>query len=233
MTARQVHGMGITGLDIHVVTPETHPLELFGLAASADVQRLLGRAGIQLHTGTSATQRADGALLLEPTDDVIDRTRVVALPELKGREIPGLPCDESGFVPVDDHGRVPGLDGVYAAGDMTARDIKQGGLAAQQADAVAEMLAHEAGVDIDPQPYRAVLRGTLLTGAEEHHLRDSEHGVGVASTELMWWPPGKIAGSYLAPYLAGEVGERLMDLPPYRARRVIELELTPKESDHV
>ncbi len=233
MTAKQVRGMGIESLEIHFVTPEEHPLDLFGLAAAADVRRLLGRAGIHLHTGVRARQRQDGALLLEPTDQVLDRTRVVALPELKGPGLPGLPSDEHGFVPVDDFGRVRGVDGVYAAGDMTARPVKQGGLAAQQADAIAEMLAHEAGADIEPTPYRPVLRGTLLTGAEDHHLRDTEHGVGVATSELMWWPPGKVAGAYLAPYLAGEVGERLMDLPPHRASRPIDLPLPGMEAHRV
>ena len=57
------------------------------------------------------------------------------------------------------------MDGVFAAGDATTFPIKQGGLAAQQADAVAEMVACAAGADIRPQPFRPILRGTLLTGA--------------------------------------------------------------------
>jgi sulfide:quinone oxidoreductase len=42
---------------------------------------------------------------------------------------------------------------VYAAGDITAFPVKQGGIAAEQADAVAEMLASEAGADVTPAPF--------------------------------------------------------------------------------
>ena len=65
----------------------------------------------------------------------------IALPELAGSALPGLPHDDEGFTPVDDYGRVDGLDDVYAVGDMTARPIKQGGLAAQQADSAAAAIA--------------------------------------------------------------------------------------------
>ena len=45
----------------------------------------------------------------------------------------GVPSEPNfGFIPVDHHGRVDGLDGVYAAGDATNFPIKQGGLATQQ-----------------------------------------------------------------------------------------------------
>ena len=42
--------------------------------------------------------------------------------------------------------------------------VNQGGPAAEQADAVAEVIAASVGVDIDPQPFRPILRGLLLTG---------------------------------------------------------------------
>ena len=57
-----------------------------------------------------------------------------------------------------------GAANVWAAGDAIAFPIKQGGLAAQQAGAAAESIAAEAGADIEPQPFRPVLRGVLLTG---------------------------------------------------------------------
>jgi sulfide:quinone oxidoreductase len=62
------------------------------------------------------------------------------------------------FIDTDAHGRVARLDGVFAAGDAPSFPVKQGGLAAQQADAVAEMIAASVGVDIDPQPFRPILR---------------------------------------------------------------------------
>jgi sulfide:quinone oxidoreductase len=49
--------------------------------------------------------------------------------------------------------------------------IKQGGIATQQADAVAQAIAAKAGADLTPQPFRPVLRGLLLTGAVPQYLR--------------------------------------------------------------
>ena len=64
---------------------------------------------------------------------------------MEGPGIDGLPADEDGFIPVDDHGRVKGVEDIYAAGDGTNFPIKQGGLGTQQADAVAEHIAHRVG----------------------------------------------------------------------------------------
>ena len=59
--------------------------------------------------------------------------RVVALPTMTGPSISGVPASLGGFLPVDAHGKVLGVDGIYAAGDGTSFPVKQGGLAAQQA----------------------------------------------------------------------------------------------------
>jgi sulfide:quinone oxidoreductase len=126
----------------------------------------------------------------------------------------GLPCDDDGFIPVDRHGRVPRAPDVWAAGDATNFPLKQGGLATQQADAVAEALAAELGAPVEAQPFRPVLRGLLLTGGAPLYLRSALSPSGrPASAEsrvlrsrvsgrALWWPPGKIAGRYLAPLLA-------------------------------
>ena len=87
---------------------------------------------------------------------------------------------------------------------MTTRPLKQGGLAAQQADvAAADIAAQIAGGDVDVQPYRPTLQGMLLTGAEPLYL---QHDLGApvsseASREPLWWPPQKVAGAHLGPYL--------------------------------
>jgi sulfide:quinone oxidoreductase len=213
MTAQQAWGMCIDDLTVHLVTPEQQPLEAFGRAPSDDVRDLLDRVGIRLHTATEAEELQDGGLVLHPSEERLERTPIVALPVLEGPRIKGLPSNAHGFIPVDDFGRVGGLRNVYAAGDATVFPVKQGGLAAQQADAVAQMIAFRAGARIEPRPFRPVLRGTLLTGTDDHHLRSTAHGAGVVSEQLMWWPPGKIAGAYLAPYLVGELGSTLVDIP--------------------
>lgn len=86
-------------------------------------------------------------------------------------------------------------------------------MAAQQADAVAEVIAASAGADVDPQPFRPVLRGVLLTGGAPRYLHADISGeAGDDSTisgRALWWPPNKLAGRYLAPYLSSQVGDAL------------------------
>jgi sulfide:quinone oxidoreductase len=143
--------------------------------------------------------------------------RVVSLPRLAGPSIPGLPSDAEGFVVTTDQGSVQGLHGVYAAGDAVSFPINQGGIAAQQADAVAERVAARAGARVTPRPFRPVLRGLLLTGGVPRYLRsDAAGGRGDTSevaTEPLWWPPTKVAGRYLAPFLADLAGHELPGTP--------------------
>ncbi|MEO8968961.1 MAG: FAD-dependent oxidoreductase [Solirubrobacteraceae bacterium] len=201
MTARDVQAMGIDDTRLHLITPEATPLAIFGPHASQAVATMLDRAGVSFVGDTHAQQTADGRLALLPSDELLDADRVVALPTIEGTQIPGVPGDERGFTPVDDHGRVQGLIDVYAAGDGTTYPVKQGGLACQQADAIAELLAAAAGADIDPQPFRPVLRGRLLTGHHAHypmHDQTTDH----AAPELrLWSAPHKINGRYLTPWL--------------------------------
>lgn len=206
MTARQAWRMGADRIRFFVVTPEDRPLAIFGTAASDAVAALLEAQSIEF-VGSVYASVEDNAVIIDPSGRRIDVDRVVSLPALEGRRIPGVPADRDGFIPVDDHGRVRALDGVYAAGDGTAFPIKQGGLATQQADAVAAAIAVVAGAPIEAKPFRPVLRGLLLTGGGDRYLR---HGVAGRDGEpevadhALWWPPSKIAGRYLAPYLFGQ-----------------------------
>src|SRR4029450_9175869 len=67
-----------------------------------------------------------------------------------------------------------------------------------------------AGVALRPRPFRPVLRGLLLTGEGPRYLRGELAPGGQepsqASAEPLWWPPAKIVGRYLAPFLARVVG---------------------------
>jgi sulfide:quinone oxidoreductase len=135
--------------------------------------------------------------------------RVVALPRLEGYDS-GVPHDAQGFIPTDEYGRVPGLDDVYAAGDLTSFPVKQGGIATQQADAAAAAIAVQTGAKVEPIPFRPVLRGQFLTGFFPRYLRaDPDARTSTVSTEPLWWPPAKIVGQHLAPFLAAHLG-----LPP-------------------
>jgi sulfide:quinone oxidoreductase len=199
------------GLEIEpwVVTHEQRPLGVFGAEASGSIAELLSGAGVRLWTGAFAESVEDGRLWLS-MEGGLPVDLAVALPRPVGRRLPGLPADAHGFVPVDEHGRVVGLKDVYAAGDMTSRPIKQGGLATQQADVAAATIAAAAGAPVEPGVYRPVLRALLLTGGNPRYLRraSGERG-GAASDDAPWWPPHKIAGRDLAPYLAAHPELRL------------------------
>ena len=191
------------GADLVLVTPERTPLAAFGAEHETAVGALLAERGIELRTGAKVEEFADGRLWLGLGSLEVDA--VIALPRLVGPHVRGAPSDRLGFVPVDDFTRVRGLDGVHAVGDVAAHVLKQGGLATQQADVAATVIAAEAGAEVHPSPYRPVLRGLLLTGGEPLHLRSDPTGGSSASDELLWWPSGKIAGRHLAPYLAQQL----------------------------
>jgi len=205
MTARQAWSMGMDRIRFTLVTPEERPLAMFGVPASEAVGELLDAHAIDF-VGSSYPSVGYGYVLADPGGRRIDVDRVVALPTLDGPSLAGVPTDAAGFIPVDLHGRVPSLTGVYAAGDGTTFPIKQGGLATQQADAVAEILAAEVGAPVEPEPFRPVLRGLLLTGGDDRYLRHAiagGDGEGEAAGHTLWWPPTKIAGRYLSSYLFG------------------------------
>jgi sulfide:quinone oxidoreductase len=205
MTARAVDSMGIDDVRLQLISPERSPLELFGQAASGAVAELLDAANITFTGDSQAQARADGRLELLPDGTPVDAERIVALPTMDGPQILGIPGDGRGFIPVDDHCRVVGLADVYAAGDGTTFPVKQGGLACQQADAVAEQIAAAAGADVDPQPFKPVLRGRLLIGRGAQYLEQALDGDAERESrppELqLWSAPHKVEGRYLTPWL--------------------------------
>ncbi|HXW59094.1 MAG TPA: FAD-dependent oxidoreductase [Solirubrobacteraceae bacterium] len=205
LTAARVAERRLADVHLTIATPEPSPLEVFGASATRHVRELCADRGIALKTAVRARSFENGRLELE-SGEYLQAEGIVALPELKGEPIAGVPCDDAGFIPVDEHGAVRGLPGVYAAGDGARYPIKQGGLAAQQADAAAEAIAAYLGTDIEPQPFSARLRGELLTGLEPTYLvaRAAEAGSRESNIafEPLWSPRGKIASRYLAPYLA-------------------------------
>ena len=188
-------------LEVWLVTHEARALGVFGPEVSARMGDRLDEAGVRLRTGAFAQAVEDGRLWLDmeggfPVD------LVVTLPRLVGPAISGLPADQHGFLLVDAHGRVDGAPDVYAAGDVTTRPLRQGGLATQQAAAAAAAIAVRAGASVDAGPYRPALRGLLLTGRRPEYFSREAGGAGEISEEALWWPPHKIASRHLGPYLA-------------------------------
>ncbi len=145
---------GVEDVAVEIVSPEAAPLELFGMAASDAIRELLEIRGIKLTLNTVPTAVEDGWLQVSSGNSV-RADQVIALPRLEGMPLEGVPHNEQGFVEVDEHGQVFGLDDVWAAGDLTNFSIKQGGLATQQADAAAESIAAWAGADLQASAVRS------------------------------------------------------------------------------
>jgi sulfide:quinone oxidoreductase len=106
---------------------------------------------------------------------------------------------------------------VYAVGDLADFPLKQGGIATQQADVAAHRIAAAAGAPVEPKPFRPVLRGMLLTGSGAWWLRSQPAGgagEGELAAHALWWPPSKIAGRWLSPYLSERDQEETAFTPP-------------------
>lgn len=215
-TARQESGAPASRRTrLTIVTPEESPLIIFGRGASDAVSNLLDERGIEVVAGTHPVDfdRQRERLAVAP-GPALYASGVVSLPRLEGRRFDGIPHDEQGFIPTDPHGRVQGFDRVFAAGDVTSFPVKQGGIAAQQADAVAESIAAELGCDVDARPFEPILRAVLWTGYGPRYLFGHPaggHGEDSVMADEPPWPEphGKIVSRYLTPFLSelDRVGE--------------------------
>ena len=199
---------GVIGAHFALATPEEEPLRAFGPAAARAVRDLLSDRGIELLTATTV-QNAERDPVRLDRGRTLAADQTITLPRLRAVRVEGLPADGDGFVPVDEHAAVAGLEDVYAVGDATSFPIKQGGLATQQADAAAAAIAAAAGAPVTPEPFAPVMRGLLLTGITSAYLRvelDAPERSSRLDWDSLWWPATKVAGRYLAPYLAGAAG---------------------------
>ncbi|HET6830942.1 MAG TPA: FAD/NAD(P)-binding oxidoreductase [Solirubrobacterales bacterium] len=214
---------------LSVVTHERAPLEVLGSTVSEQVGGLLGERGVEIIAGAGVVRFDQGRLVCEGGRD-FRFDEVVSLPGLTVPEIPGVPQGRHGFIGCDAEMRVDGLEHVWVAGDSSWFPVKQGGLAAQQAEIAVTGIVRAAGADIEPPPFRPVIRGALITGGRPRFLRvelGDDAGAALAGSPL-WWPPIKVAGPRLGPYLArrwalGDAEEggldRTEDLEPPRDER--------------
>jgi len=205
MTATRAYDMNVE-LRTTLITPEDAPLAIFGAAAASAVAGLLERAHIETLNSAYAEIPRSGEIVINPGDRHLKVERIVALPELYGPPLRGIPLGEHGFIRVSPHGQVPGAGPIYAAGDAIDFPIKHGGLASQEADVAAQSIAALAGAAVTPQPFDPVIHGMLLTGGAPLYLTAKITGGHGFSSEVSdaptWSPVAKIAARYLAPYLA-------------------------------
>lgn len=185
---QDARGMGI-GIETSLITPERSPLEMLGEEAVTAVSDALREVGVSVVFANQVEIEPGQphVLVANPPGTRVEVDRVVALPTLRGRPIPGVPVEEHGFVEIDEHCRVKGLEHIWAVGDITTFPVKSGGMATEQADVAAEAIAAAAGADIEPRAFDPAGRGELA---------------------------GLPAGGYLEPWLGtDEVQESTTSLP--------------------
>jgi sulfide:quinone oxidoreductase len=201
-----------SGGEILLVSAERSPLEIFGTEASELVADALAARGVHFVGDSPALAWREGALAIQGGAPV-PADRVVTVPQLRVGRLTGIPASWWGFVPTDTFGRVEGVTDVYAAGDMTTYPIKQGGLAAQQADRIAHSIAASLGAPVKELRATNVLRARLLGGEQPLLLRTELDWRGrptAGTVECGDESEGnglKVFGRYLTPYLEGR-GQR-------------------------
>ena len=159
---QDARGMGL-GIETSLITPERSPLEMLGEEAVTAVSDALREVGVTVVFANQVEIEPGQpqVLVVDPPGTRVEVDRVVALPTLRGRPIPGVPVEEHGFVEIDEHCRVKGLEHIWAVGDITTFPVKSGGMATEQADVAAEAIAAAAGADIEPRAFDPAGRGEL------------------------------------------------------------------------
>jgi sulfide:quinone oxidoreductase len=204
MTAGRAYDMNIE-MSITLITPEDSPLAIFGATATSAIAARLARAQIKTIHSAYVEIPNEGEIVINPGDQRLHAKRVIALPELYGPPVRGIPLSEHGFIRADQYGRVQHVERIYAAGDAIDFPIKHGGVGSQQADVAALSIASLAGANVVLEPFDPVINGMLLTDGEPMYLTAKiagGHGFSSVISDTPSWSSGhKIAAKYLAPCL--------------------------------
>jgi sulfide:quinone oxidoreductase len=154
------HAYGMSAdLELTIVEPDPPTLARAGDRAVQLVAEELERAQISRVSANQLTVEREPQLTLvaHPSRRKLRVDRVLAMPMLRGRTIDGIPGDHDGLIEVDAHGRVSGLERVWAAGDCTSLPLKSGGLSAEQADVAAQDIAALAGAAVERRSFNSDL----------------------------------------------------------------------------
>ena len=197
MAATHLADMGDGSQAIDLITAEKEPLDVFGAGASQRLRAELDRVGARLHTGVAPARVAAGGLTLMDGSVIQLRSRVCAA-ATRGCAL-GRGGAGTARLHLDRLAQCgwPGAADVYAVGDASWFPIKQGGLAAQQADVAATAIAAGIDSDLEDEPFRPELRAAVLTAEGPIYLRAGAAEAAVVSDAPLWWPPGKVAGRLL------------------------------------
>jgi sulfide:quinone oxidoreductase len=204
MTAGRAYDMNIK-LTSTIITPEPSPLAIFGQTVSNTISQRLAQANINTICSAYAEIPTPTEITINPGDRHLHTKRIIALPELYGPTIHGIPLSEHGFIHVDPYGHVQDTQNIYAAGDALDFPIKHGGISTQQADTAAQTIANQAGAPTTPQPFHPTIHAMLLTDTQPLYLTANitgGHGyTGQITTTPTTNPPHKITAKHLTPQL--------------------------------
>jgi sulfide:quinone oxidoreductase len=194
--------------EISVVAPEPQPLAIFGHQAHVLLRERLDEAGIRLVAGVAGVVETGPppAIDVHPGRERLVADRIVCLPVLRPRLLPGLATRRDEFLAIGPDGSVAGRDDMYAIGDVTDGPIKLGAIAAQQAEATARAIAVRAGMDVQTLREPLVPRGVLLIGQDTWHLQRNDHDESSSARQR----PDRPAIKVLAPRLKRRL-EQLQD----------------------
>ncbi|HEY2201411.1 MAG TPA: hypothetical protein VGH56_05960, partial [Solirubrobacteraceae bacterium] len=90
MTARRADQMNVE-LRLALVTPEAAPLAIFGPAVTKAVTEMFSSAGIEVISEASSQAREPGELFLPHRGKALEFDRIVAVPQLYGAALAGVP----------------------------------------------------------------------------------------------------------------------------------------------
>jgi sulfide:quinone oxidoreductase len=201
MTAARAYAMQAQ-VSITLLTPEKSPLAIFGSTASDAVHSLLADYGIEVITGAHSEIRDARKTTVPGRLRELNVDCIIALPELRGPAVPGVPhTGTGGFLAVDSHCRVKSIEHVFAAGDITDFPVKHGAIAAQQALTVAHDLAGISGMATTAPAFEPTLYGVLLGASDPLYMRARMVGGTAVSSEVstspLWDPSAKIRAPHL------------------------------------
>lgn len=175
--------------------------------------------------------------MINPGDRRVQAERVVALPQLHGPSVRGVPAAKDGFITVNSYGLVDAAGPIFAAGDATDFPVKHGGIAAQQADTAASTIAALAGARVTPEPFHPVIQGMLLTADKPLYLTARITGGRGFSSEITEIPTWSSATKYLGPYLAAHdqaadhVDTQDQEADGYRGELLAQIERRRREDE--
>ncbi len=199
MTAWDARDMGQDDVEVAVCTPEAAPLEMFGAQASASLHEDLDEAGV-----TPPRRRA-------PTAAAGARSPSRAPPRA------GSPACRATSAGSSRSTRTAASRGSRTSGPPATAPPSRSSRAGSPPSRPTPPRPRSPPMRAPTSwrsPFSPVLRGVLLTGRGRRWIRRSletagDHGE--AQRRALWWPPTKVAGAYLAPYLAMHAHGRLPD----------------------